>query len=92
MRRTNRAGNFLITFIFNLLLNSEWVIAIIIASIMHYKFDFSKWWLIGAWCCWLVPVLISTILLKVLSRASSGLQEVEQENKNPYSAKNREGK
>lgn len=85
MRKVSRTGNFFICLIFNMLMNFEWSIPAWILLVLHFIFDISIWWFVGALALWIIGILL---WMSVIGWARSCATEIspDKENKNPYSA------
>jgi hypothetical protein len=89
MRKTQRAGSFFLCLIINLLLNWEWSIPAWIGLALHLWLDISIWWFLGGLGLWILRVLAGMWLIGWASACGS-IPDPPKENKNPYSAKNRD--
>lgn len=84
MRKTKRSGNFFLCFIINMMLNLEGLIPAAILIVLHFIFDISIWWGVGAIGLWILYLMIWMLIFGWVSSASN--EPVKQkENKNPYS-------
>ena len=85
MRRTNRCGNFFMVLLINMMLNLEGLIPAAILIALHFFFDISIWWGVGAVVAWVLYLLIWMLILKWVGTSSS-TPDKPKENKNPYSS------
>lgn len=85
-KRFKSNGGFFIALGFNLIFNLEWTIPAWIFLALHFAFDISMWWFIGAIIIWVSIIALYTAFLCWVSRASN-TPEIKKKNKNPYSAK-----
>lgn len=83
-RRKKSDGGFLLSFLINLVLNFEFAVAAIVLLVLHYTVNVPLWTVWIALGLWIVPTLITTILLFVLVGAAGGVKS-QNPNKNPYS-------
>ena len=66
-----------------------WLVLVAILLILHFALHWPLWLIIIPIAVWFIHSLLITLLLSIGNRASSGPAPV-QENKNPYSAKNKD--
>lgn len=85
MRRTKRSGNFIFIFLLNMMLNLEGLIPAAILIALHFFLHISIWWGIGAFCLWILYLLIWMWILSWTSK-SSNTPDKPKLNKNPYSS------
>ena len=85
-KRFRSNGGFFIALGFNLIFNLEWTIPAWIFLALHFVFDISMWWFIGAMIIWVSIIALYTAFLCWVASASN-TPEIKKENKNPYSAK-----
>ena len=87
MKLAARTGNWIFWFLINLILNFEGAIPAVIALILHFVLGVSILWFIAALALW---VLYVVIIMAILGWANSSSKKsvIQQENINPYSAKN----
>ncbi|MBQ4601788.1 MAG: hypothetical protein IJB24_02905 [Clostridia bacterium] len=86
MRRTKRTGNFLLTLLFNMLLNLEWGIPALVLLILHFVIGLSIWWFVGAMAFWIL-CMITGMWIIGWARDCGDTPDPPKENKNPYSYK-----
>ena len=79
---------FIINLLFGLFINIEWGIPALILLILHFVFDISIFWSIGAFVLW-VLVVIGSMFIVGFSAKCSNIKDPPKENKNIYSAKNK---
>ncbi len=85
MRKTKRSGNFVLCLLINMLLNLDGLIPAVILFILHFIFDISIWWGIGAVLAWFIYLMLWMLIFGWASKASNS-KVVPKENKNPYSS------
>ena len=87
MRKTTHSGGFFICLLFNMIINLQWAIPAAVCLIMHFIWDISLWWFVGALALW---VLIMVVWMLIIGWASNcgDTPTPERENLNPYSQKN----
>lgn len=86
MRRTKRAGSFLLCLLINLLLNLEGSIPAWVLLGLHFWLDISIWWYIGGLLLWVLRILIGMWLMGWAIDCGKQ-KDPPKENKNPYSVK-----
>jgi hypothetical protein len=69
----------------NLVLNLEWSIPAWILLLLHFIFDISILWFVGAIALWVVGVGVKTAVFSWLIREGNR-PDPPKENKNPYSS------
>ena len=79
---------FIINLLLGLFINIEWGIPALILLILHFVFDISILWFIGALVAWFLLV-IASMLIVGFSAKCSNIKDPPKENKNIYSAKNK---
>lgn len=84
MRRTKFNGNFFMCLLINMMINLEGAIPAVVLLILHFVFDISIWWFVGALGAWIVYLLIWMSIFRWAHTSSTEPQKVI-ENKNPYS-------
>lgn len=89
MRKTKHAGSFFICFLLNLLLNIEWAIPAVVLLALHFAIGISIYFFVGALLLYLLVVFFWMLMMS-LANKSGNLRDEAKENKNPYSAKNKE--
>ena len=90
MRQAKRSGSFLACLVVNLLLNFEWSIPAWILLVLHFIFDISIWWFVGAFALWLF-IMIAWMNVIGWAADCSSAPDPQKENKNPYSVKSTKG-
>ena len=85
MRRTKRSSNFLLCFIINMMLNLEGLIPAVILIALHFIFDISIWWGIGAIILWILYLMIWMLIFGWANSVGNEPPKT-RENKNPYSS------
>lgn len=73
-----------------MLLNIEWSIPAWILLALHFIFDISIWWFVGAIGFWIL-VLICWMNIVGWAAECSSVPDKPKENKNPYSVKSTKG-
>ncbi len=84
MKKIRRGGNFFLTLLINIVLNIELAIPGVILIVLHFIFDISIWWGIGALVLWVLYLVVSLLILGFVVQ-SSNTPEKPKINKNPYS-------
>ena len=79
---------FIINLLLGLLINIEWGIPALILLILHFVFDISILWFIGALVAWVLLVIVSMLIVGFSAKCSN-IKDPPKENKNIYSAKNK---
>ncbi len=90
MRKSKLDGNFFICLLINILLNLEGAIPGAILLVLHFIFEISVWWSVGAFALWIIYILLWMIIFGWANQASS--KNEYRENKNPYSVGGPKGK
>ena len=80
---TRRSSGFLISLVFNLVMNFEIAIVAVALLILHFVLDIPVIFFWIALGIWIVPTLLMTLLLFVVAGMDSTPEY--RENKNPYS-------
>lgn len=80
---TRHSSGFLISLVINLILNFEMAVVAIILLVLHFMLDISVIFFWIALGIWIVPNLLFTLFLFVLSGMDTTPEY--RENKNPYS-------
>ncbi len=83
MRKPKLNGNFFMCLLINMLINLEGAIPGAILLVLHFIFELSIWWSVGAFCAWIIYLLLWMAVLKWANSSSSKTEF--RENKNPYS-------
>lgn len=78
-----KSSGFLISLVFNLVINYEMALVAIALLVLHFVVDIPFWFFLIALGLWLIPNLIITLFLFLLSGMDS--TPAYRENKNPYS-------
>lgn len=86
MRSTKRSGGFIICLLFNCVLNLDGLIPAAILLALHFIFDISYLWSIGAALIWLAVIVIKMLFFRWVNTCSNEIDKPKK-NKNPYSAK-----
>lgn len=86
MRKRPRVnGGFFAALGINLIFDLEWTIPAWILLVLHFVFDISILWFIGAIALWVVGVGVKTAVFSWLIREGNR-PDPPKENKNPYSS------
>ncbi len=86
MRKRPRVnGGFFAALGINLIFELEWTIPAWILLVLHFVFDISILWVIGAIALWVVGVGVKTAVFSWLIREGNQ-PDPPKENKNPYSS------
>lgn len=89
MGKIKQRGSGWLCLVLNLLLNLEWSIPAWILLGLHFWLGLSLWWFIGALVLWILGILAGMWFVGWASGCGSR-QDPPKENKNPYSAKNKQ--
>lgn len=90
MKKRPQAGTgFFAALAINLIFSLEWTIPAWILLVLHFVWGFSLWWFFAALILWVVCVALKTIIFSWLIREGNR-PDPPKENKNPYSASNRD--
>lgn len=84
-KRPQVNGGFFAALGINLIFDLEWTIPAWILLVLHFVFDISILWFIGAIALWVVGVGVKTAVFSWLIREGNR-PELPKENKNPYSS------
>ena len=87
MRRSARAGGFLLSLLINMLLNLEWSIPAWILLGLHFWLEISIWWFIGGLTLWVIRIIVGMWIIGWAAGCGNE-KDPPKENKNPYSKKN----
>lgn len=71
MRRTKRSGSFLLSLLFNMLLNLEGLIPAAILLVLHFWLGWSVWWAVLAAVIWILGMIVWMLLVGWLSKYDS---------------------
>ncbi|MBQ8538167.1 MAG: hypothetical protein IJ433_00785 [Ruminococcus sp.] len=85
MRKTKRSGSFLFCLVINMMLNLDGLIPAAILIALHFIFDISIWWGVGAIGLWILYLMVWMLIFGWASKASNEPAKP-RENKNPYSS------
>lgn len=86
MRSTKRSGGFIICLLFNCVLNLDGLIPAAILLALHFIFDISYLWSVGAALIWLAVIVVKMLFFRWVNTCSNEIDKPKK-NKNPYSAK-----
>ncbi len=86
MFRRSNAGGFLVSLLFTMALNLEWLLPAVLLVVFHFVFGWSLWWAALAAGLWLLWVVVVVWLLGLACRVGNA-PKPQTENKNPYSKK-----
>lgn len=89
VRKSKRSGNFLISLIFNILLNFEGIVPALALLVLHFWLKISIWWSVAALVLWLLWIILWTLFMSWANKCGN-TPDKPKENKNPYSAGNKE--
>lgn len=84
-KRPQVNGGFFAALGINLIFDLEWTIPAWILLVLHFVFDISILWFIGAIALWVVGVGVKTAVFSWLIREGNR-PDPSKENKNPYSS------
>lgn len=84
-KRPQINGGFFAALGINLIFDLEWTIPAWILLVLHFVFDISILWFIGAIALWVVGVGVKTAVFSWLIREGNR-PDPSKENKNPYSS------
>ena len=82
-KKPKKNSGFLISLIFNLVLNFEMAVAAAALLVLHFTFDVPLFLFWIALALWVLPNVVSTLFLFLVS--SLATPDAPRENKNPYS-------
>ena len=86
MKKRPKGNGFFSALLINLIFDLEWTIPAWILLVLHFVFDISIMWFIGAIALWIVGVGVKTAVFSWLIREGNR-PDPPKENKNPYSSK-----
>lgn len=91
MRKTKRSKNFLISLIFNILLNFEGIIPSAVLLALHFWLNISIWWSAAALALWLLWIILWTFFIGWAGRCGN-TPDMPKADKNPYSVRNQKNR
>lgn len=98
MRCADEGKGFVVSLLFNVLLNLHGALPAVVLLVLHFVLGWSPFWALIAFVLWLGRIVVWMVLMRLASRAAvsppptvnknpySEKKDV-RENKNPYSAK-----
>ena len=87
MRNNSESNGYLLCFILNLIFKFRWALAALALYVLHLWLGIPAWFSLICLGLWVLSALFYTFILSWAAESSS-IPTPEQENKNPYSAKN----
>ena len=88
MRRVRISGVFLLCFLWNLLVNPEWLLPAAVLLALHFLKGWALKWCLAAVLLWPAAVLLKMWIFGKLIAAGK-YEDPPKENKNPYSVEKR---
>ncbi|MBR6593603.1 MAG: hypothetical protein IKK83_00255 [Clostridia bacterium] len=85
MRCADEGKGFVLSLLFNMLLNLHGALPAVVLLVLHFVLGWSPYWALIAFVLWLGRIVVWMVLVRLASRA--GNSRVYTENKNPYSKK-----
>ena len=90
MRKAKRSGGFLFWLLINMLINPEGLIAFIVLLALHFWLKWPLWIAFAVLGVWLLGIIIFMLVIGTANRCGNE-STPPQENKNPYSVKEKHG-